>query len=235
MSPLPLLSVILVCALVPAGARAQSAPPLVPAAEPQPQDTQPPEPQEESPYRFRTRPQSSRLHVVPRVGLEVLTGSVGTVTGAIAGLIVGVAIRGEAWCLNGSDDDCEASSALRGAIPLLLLTSGGAALGVYGIGTYAADGAGLFLPTFGGAALATVGSLITFAALPPESEYLPLLVGALVLPTVGAILGYEISQAWVDSRATPERAVRADTGIQLVPVVARSPGGGFLGGRAGRF
>jgi hypothetical protein len=118
---------------------------------------------------------------------------------------------------------------------MLVFTSGGAALGVYGAGTFAGDGAGRFLPTLAGAALATAGSLAIYAAVPPEEAYLPLLVGALLLPTVGAILGYEISQAWVDSQATPESAVRTGTGIRLAPVVARSPGGGLFGGLAGRF
>jgi hypothetical protein len=175
------------------------------------------------------------MHGVPRVGLEVLTGSMGTVAGAFAGLVFSVGIGAEPWCLNVSDDDCESSTALRGVLPMLLFTSGGAALGVYGAGAFAAEGEGRFLPTLGGAALGTIGSLIIYAALPPEGENLPLFVGALLLPTLGAILGYELSQAWVDSRATPASAVRADTGIRLVPVVARSPGGGLLGGLAGRF
>jgi len=175
------------------------------------------------------------MHGVPRVGLELVTGSVGTVAGAFSGLIVSLALRGEPWCLNGSDDDCEASTAFRGVLPMLLFTSGGAALGVYGAGTYLGDGAGRFLPTLGGAALGSAGSLIIYAVAPPGDGSAPLYVSALLLPALGAILGYELSQAWVDSQARPGSAARADTGIQWVPVVARSPGGGLLGGLAGHF
>src|SRR5687768_9074596 len=115
MPSLPLLSVVLVCALVPAGVRAQAplvapaegapaAPPLVPAG-PELQEEPPPEPQDEPPPRFSARPPSSRMHGVPRVGLELVTGTVGTLAGAFSGLLVSVALRGEPWCLNGSDDD----------------------------------------------------------------------------------------------------------------------------------
>lgn len=225
MPTLALISVMLVCALAPASVHAQTpaeppveasaeeppaAPPLVPA-EPEPQEEPPPEPQEE-PYDFRVRYPSSRMHGVPRVGLELVTGSLGNLTGAFVGLL-----------------------AIRGAVPLLLFASGGAALGVYGAGTYLGDGAGRFGPTLGGAALAAVGSLAIYTALPKEVEQLPLFLSALMLPTLGAILGYEISQAGVDSQATFERSARADTGIRLVPVVARSPGGGLFGGLAGHF
>lgn len=222
MPPLALLCVMLVCALVPAGVRAQTPaeppaeasaeepsapPPLVPAG-PQPQDEPPPEPQDEQPYYFSAR----RMHDVPRIGLELVTGSLGNLTGAFVGLL-----------------------AVRGVVPLLLFASGGAALGVYGAGTYLGDGSGRFLPTLGGAALASVGSLALYFVLPRETENLPLFLSGLMLPTLGAILGYELSQAGDDSRATFERAARHGPGLRLVPVVAMSPGGGLFGGLAGNF
>jgi hypothetical protein len=52
-------------------------------------------------------------------------------------------------------------------------------------------------------------------------------------PVIGAAIGYAISNS--GERSKLELACTASGGLQLMPVVGRSPEGGILGGLVGRF
>jgi hypothetical protein len=164
--------------------------------------------------------------------LETAGGSTGELGGLIVSLFLSYPLHANVFCVFALDDDCAPGSTQRGFAVVLASMSVGETLGVFLSGTLS-GGQGQLLPTIGGAALGT-GTGLLFAAANRRAESAPLLISALVAPTVGAILGYEVSAAF-SSTDEPEPPLRPESSLRLIPVMGSSPGGGLIGGVAGHF
>jgi hypothetical protein len=91
-------------------------------------------------------------------------------------------------------------------------------------------GRGGFWPTALGALLGALGGI--GAAVATRGESLVGFVATILGPSVGGVIAYEISHA----RNTPAAAAApVASGPRVVPVLAVSPRGGFIGGLAGSF
>jgi hypothetical protein len=167
-----------------------------------------------------TRGSGSRATRIP-VGILL-----GTVAGAV-GAIPGTLLVFETICF----DSCSGDPA--GVYVGLVLAVGGligaSALGIDLVGD-AMGGQGRFWATALGTVLGALGGLIAGGAVAATAGAAGL-IPAILGPAVGGVIAYEISHSSVIDEAAAASASRP----RLVPLVSVSPGGGVIGGLAGRF
>lgn len=223
------LLLLVLSVLLPVQGLAQTPPPLVPAPaeeEPYEPETENPE-SEEGPWdEHSLRQEASREHFGLRTGrvtLEFLGGSVLGIAGGIPGAVLAISA--------GFCDGCESLGGFFAGVSLSFAgLTVGSALGIKAMGSLL-GGEGRFLTTLAGTSLGGVsglglGLIIGFAA-GSELWIIPTLVG----PIVGGIIAYELSHA----NALQARSEPSSPGMGVIPVVSVSPGGGIIGGLAGRF
>jgi hypothetical protein len=104
----------------------------------------------------------------------------------------------------------------------------GPALAVWGIGESIGD-RGRFLPTLAGSALGTLSGILALVQLTSRVSDTALLAVIGFGPLLGTLVAYELS------RRGPLPSEPEASGVQVHPVVGVSPGGGLVGGLAGRF
>lgn len=209
-----LLAVLVLSALSPLPGLAQesSPPPPLPSA---PVEAQKPQ-GEIIPRKWE--PESGE-HKVGRITLEslagLLLGGLGVVPGA--GLIISTV----------TCDGCESNAKFFAGVGLGLVGMGmGSVLGVWSVGTLL-GGEGRFLGALQGAGIAAgVGVLATVAFSGAGAALLPLMV----LPLVGAIVGYESSHNEEEARLAAEAGR-----VTLLPTFGVHPTGGVVAGLVGRF
>jgi hypothetical protein len=154
-----------------------------------------------------------------RLLLNPLVGGVATTAGGVVGLLL----------LSIASDCSPFFGGCAEWIFLAPMFTGGwiaGSLTVYGMGNWL-NGQGRLAPTMIGGALGTGAAIGLYAATRGEAWFIVL------LPAIGAVLGYELSNSY--ERSKPEQGNEASARLQLMPVVGRTPEGGFLGGLAGRF
>ncbi len=232
------LLLLLACTVATSTARAQSAPDAAPATEPEltPPPPPPPDPERQgrevlpAPAERRdgvaagaTPPGAgqppSASEVGPRIAAEVLLGALGEVGGGLLGFYLGAAVGGNS-----------SASIITGLFGLILGATGGTSAGVM-IGGLIMGGTGTVASTLLGA---LGGTLVVVLATPVLAYAGPLGYVALVLPLLGAIIGYENSRA--DGAPRPARpGVTPGGGPSVVPVVQVLPDGASLFGLAGQF
>ncbi|WP_224243174.1 hypothetical protein [Hyalangium gracile] len=165
--------------------------------------------------------------VVGRVLLELLFGSVGGAAGAVGGFVGGV---GASNCPISESCISTGDELILNSVTFASLTVG-SVLGVYGAGVLFRSRGG-FLPTLVGGVLGGGMGGLVLATL--ESDWSVLVIAT--APLVGAIIGYEVSNAFAESEAAPAvGTLRPATSLEVLPVVAATPSGGILGGVVGRF
>ncbi len=227
--PLLALLLLVLSVLLPVRGLAQTPPPLVPAPtteEPYEPGAEDPEsegvPRDELIPREWTPPERSSLKV-PRVMLEFLGGTVLGIAAGIPGAIL--AIEG-AFC-----ESCESLGAFFAGVAVSFAgLSLGSALGIKGMGSLL-EGEGRFLTTLAGTSLGGLAGLglamVIGWGTGSELWIVPILAG----PVLGGIIAYESSH----SNFLRERYAPGASGMEVIPVVGVSPGGGLIGGLAGRF
>jgi len=197
---------------------APTLPPLVTAPdEPEAPEEPPPG---ETISRERTLGELRPDNLGPRLLLGPVVGSVGTSGGVILGFILGAIVSGCAPF----DGECEPFALIVPGIGMGWIMG---SVSVYAMGSVLSGEGSLWPTMLGGAAGMTTG-LAALAASGGLTWYsVPLLTA------VGAVIGYEISNAFVRAG----RPSRRDefSGLQVLPVVGRTPEGGILGGLVGRF
>ncbi|MBN1210190.1 MAG: hypothetical protein JXB05_35390 [Myxococcaceae bacterium] len=234
-------ALLLLCLMLPLQGLAQTSPPEMeqaPSVTPPPLVPAPPEPQApaDSPRHGSNEEGQGELiprewpvakapsPTAPRLLVEFLGGSLGGTLGVIPGGIIFLSNLCIDSCSNGSES---------GALLGLGLAFAGVAVGT-GAGVYTAGGLmgghGRFLPTAAGAALGTLAGVLVGGALAEDGGEASLLA-VLLSPVLGGIIGYESS----NSPPVPQRYASRAPRPQVVPLVTATPGGGFIGGLAGRF
>ncbi|WP_224366606.1 hypothetical protein [Hyalangium versicolor] len=204
----------------------QELPPPPVSSAPEEAPPPPPPPGELIPHRYEPETDSRAL-VLPRVLSEIFGGAVGGIGMGLVGLIVSVSALENVDC-EADADVCFATVAII-TVPAAFV---GIPMGVQMAGD-GLGGRGKFLPALGGAILGMgVGAIYGMSS----DDSGPLVVGLLVGPLVGAILGYEISNALESQGAHLARdASPRRKGPQVVPVVGATPRGGILGGLSATF
>ncbi|MFL5345729.1 MAG: hypothetical protein ACJ8AT_13125 [Hyalangium sp.] len=204
-----------------------SQPPLVAEPAPPPPESAAPEsaapPGELIPYHYRPQNEAPDP-VVPRVLAEAFGGVLGGVGMGIVGLLAGASALEDFNCAADHAGLC-AATVLLVAIPATFV---GIPLGVQ-MAAESLGGRGEFLPSLAGTLLGTGAGLMYGLSAGGTG---PVVTGLIVGPLLGAIVGYEISNALV--RHGPLSA-SADGGPQVVPTVGATPRGGVFGGLSGRF
>lgn len=197
-----------------------SPPPLVSA----PEQTEPP-PDEVLPNR--SRPLLQEQATSKRIFLEALAGTGTGIAAGITGALSGVLLVG-----NGCTE-ASCTIPVLGAMSLGIVL--GTPLGVYGVG-HVMDGRGTYWAALGGTAIGSLAGL-TLAVVFSSGGSQGLTVVSLVTgPVTGAILGYEFfSPNPAPSPLPPTSTTSSAPGFQWIPTFGVSPGGGILGGLAGRF
>ncbi|HVG59234.1 MAG TPA: hypothetical protein VNA24_11810 [Hyalangium sp.] len=217
-------------------------PPLVPAPPvprpppPQPPPAQPPPPRapEQEPsqeerisqdliaLRAASTQRAVRLVSLPFTG--AITGMMGVILGSFPTAVIALPL-----CLGTDDFGSDPTCAIAVGTGLSVSYSVGVTLGVTLVGNRLGgqgDGVLTFLSALAGSAL---GSGIGIAS---QSTGV-LILGMVVGPLIGATVGYELSHTVAMQPAGPELQDRS--GFQVMPVIGATPGGGILGGFAGRF
>jgi hypothetical protein len=163
-----------------------------------------------------------RLISLPFTG--AVTGMMGVILGTVPTAVVAIP-----FCVGADDFDSDPTCAIAIGTGLSLSYSVGITLGVTLIGNRLGgqgDGVLTFLSALAGAAL---GSGIGIATQSTGALILGLSIG----PLIGATMGYEISHTLNTQPLGPE--LQARSGFRVMPVISATPGGGILGGLAGRF
>jgi len=157
------------------------------------------------------------------VGRFLANTAVGTAA-TLVGAAIGVALLISLSDCSPFEGDCHEAVIIA---PIAL--SGGlfGTAAVFGMG-HVLNGRALWKPTLFGGAVGTGASLLLYAMGDKEA----LLIMPLP-PVIGAAIAYELSNSEERSRLEPART--ASGGLQLMPVVGRTPEGGILGGLVGRF
>ncbi|HVG58962.1 MAG TPA: hypothetical protein VNA24_10425 [Hyalangium sp.] len=232
----PRLATLLLCVLLPLSGLAQTPapeeapspaavpPPLVPAQE-EP-ETAPAQPTSETPRdAFAPRPLHAKTDLEEwrpyRIPLQILGGSAGVGAGML--LAAGIVSLDSMNC----DGPCNFLLLFFG----LGIGAGGITLGptlaVWGIGE-ALEDRGRFWPTLAGAALGTLSSFVAQTQLSNKVSDEALIAVIGLGPLLGTLTAYELT------RRGPLPSKEASH-LQVLPVVSMSPGGGLMGGLAGRF
>lgn len=181
-------------------------PPLLPA----PEDSEAPPPEGELfPHEYESTQPPGEPFSVGRGVLEFVGGGLAGAGVGLLGLLVGAAVFAPT---------CDSDSCI---IPIFLTGMVGAAFGTP-IGVYGAakllGGQGRYWPSFLGTVLgAGVGALAAAVAQNETATAVSLATG----PIIGAIVGYELSHAYVQRR--------------VVPTLGLSLTGGVVAGLSGRF
>jgi hypothetical protein len=217
-------------------------PPLVPAPPvPQPPPPQPPPPQpppsralaEEPSQELRisqdliAQRNASAQRAVRLIGLPftgAITGMMGVIVGVFPTAVVALPL-----CLRTDDFGDNPACAIAAGTGLSVSYAVGVTLGVTFVGNRLGgqgDGVLTFLSALAGAA---VGSGIGIASQSTGALILGLALG----PLIGATVGYELSHTVKTQPLGPE--LQARSGFRVMPVLGATPGGGILGGLAGRF
>lgn len=233
----PRLVTLLLCVLLPLSGLAQSPkpeaapspealpPPLVPA--PEEPETTPAQPTSEAPRdALSPRPLHESTEAEEwrpyRIPLQILGGSAGVGAGML--LAAGIISLDSFDC----DGPCNFFLLFLG----LGVGAGGITLGptlaVWGIGE-ALEDRGRFWPTLAGAALGTVSSIVAQAQLSNKVSDAALIAVVGFGPLLGTLAAYELT------RKGPLPSGPESSRLQVLPVVGMSPGGGLVGGLAGRF
>jgi hypothetical protein len=151
---------------------------------------------------------------------SVGVGTAATLVGAAVGVVLLVSLTD----CSPFEGDCSEAVTLA---PIVL--SGGlfGTSAVFAIG-HLTNGRGTMKETFFGGAMGTGASLLLYGLTDGEGILLMPLP-----PVIGAAIGYAVSNS--AERSKLELARTASGGLQLMPVVGRTPEGGILGGLVGRF
>lgn len=222
----------------PPAAETAPPPPLVPAPPlPQPQPPSHPLPSQDSeeevpegeiiPRDLAARRAAStqtalRLIVTPWSG--AITGMMGIIIGSVPTALIALP-----FCAGTRDLGENPSCAIAVSTGLGVTYSVGVTMGVMLVGKVLGgegDGVLTFLSALAGAA---VGAGIGIASQSTGA----LILGMSIGPLIGAGAGYEISHTLYTQ--PPEPGLQARSGFRVVPLVGATPGGGILGGLAGRF
>ena len=206
-------------------APAPSCPPLLPARE---------QPHEPAPHEDGTpREDVPRSEPVTRFSPgRVALASVGGFAAGYGLLFVGDAVFGDGASCGENDRDC----LFKGLLLTLPIYSTGLALGVHTVGRFM-NGQGRFLPTLVGAVAGSGAGMLLFFS----GNVAAGLLGVLLLPIPGAVIGYELSQREPglnpgDSEGQDdEEDAYARAGVRLTPLLGVTPRGGLFGGISGRF
>lgn len=168
------------------------------------------------------------------MALETVGGAAGELAGLIAAFPLSIPANASVICVFGDDNgDCDPEPRKRGFLLTMLTVSASETLAVYGAGRLA-GGKGQLLPTIGGAALGT-GAALAMYRTSFDSNFMPGMVASVVLPPLGAILGYELSHAFSGDDYLTLESSRSGSSLRLVPVMGRSSEGSLMGGMAGQF
>jgi hypothetical protein len=212
-------------------------PPLVPAPPvpqpppPQPTPSQAPreEPSQEErlsqdliAQRAASTQRAVRLISLPFTG--AITGMMGVILGTVPTAVVAIP-----FCVASDGFGSDPSCAIAVGAGLSLSYSVGVTLGVTLVGNRLGgqgDGVLTFLSALAGSA---VGSGIGIAT----RSTVALILGMSIGPLIGATMGYELSHTVNTQPPAPE--LQARSGFRVMPVIGATPGGGILGGLAGRF
>ncbi len=185
-----------------------------------PAESEAPPQKELVPQRPVTEQELPEDYPVGRFLASTGVGTLATLVGAAVGVVLLVSLTD----CSPFEGDCSEAVTLA---PIVL--SGGlfGTSAVFGIG-HATNGRGTLKETFFGGAMGTGASLLIYGLTDGEGIFLMPLG-----PVIGAAIGYAISNA--EERSKLEQARTASGGLQLMPVVGRTPEGGILGGLVGRF
>jgi hypothetical protein len=179
------------------------------------------------PYHYKPEREAPPDLILPRVLSEVFGGVLGGVGMGVVGLLIGASALESVDC--SADDNVCAATVIAVTVPAVFV---GIPLGVQFAGQ-GLGGQGEFLPALGGTLVGTGAGLIYGLSSDGPG---PLVAGLIVGPLLGAIVGYEISNAIVRGGSPAPRAVSsAFVSPQVVPLVGATPRGGLLGGLSGRF
>ncbi len=229
-----ILSLVLVCGLVPAWAGA------VEPAEPVTPEALPAEPaprvaarapsadaplRQDTPTEAETPPSVSSSSDPGRTTRRILVEAVVGSGGFLVGALIGQALSGETW------SKCSGCAKSYNT-PLLLGAGLGSGLGVYAAGSRL-GGNGGFLATMSGSGIGTAAAFLMLRAAEDNPHGSAQVYTALLLPLAGAIAGYEISNVLGELAPLSQRSSGASA--RLVPVAATTKDGGLLGGLAGQF
>jgi hypothetical protein len=157
------------------------------------------------------------------VGRFLANTAVGTAA-TVVGAAVGVALLITLTDCSPFEGGCHDAVTLA---PIALAGGLSGTAAVFGVG-HLLNGRARLEPTLLGGAVGTGASLLLYAMSNGEAVLIMPLP-----PVIGAAIAYELSNAGERSRVEP--AVPASGGLQLMPVVGRTPEGGILGGLVGRF
>jgi hypothetical protein len=118
-------------------------------------------------------------------------------------------------------------------VSFLALASAGATVGATGciyMTGRVLGGRGQGLGTLLGALVGTTLGAVSGTV---SANNVVLFLGLGIGPILGAVVGYEVSHSLTDPTAEPPG--RRRTGLSVLPVLSATPGGGLMGGLAGRF
>ncbi len=206
------------------------APPVNPGSDQVPAVSEPPPPESAAPrgelipYHYKPQSEAPPDLVVPRVLAEAFGGVLGGVGMGIVGLLLGASALENVNCSADHGGLC-AATVLLVTVPAAFV---GIPLGVQ-MAAQSLGGRGEFLPALAGTLVGTGAGLIYGFS---STGTGPMITGLIVGPLLGAIVGYEISNALVQNGPL---SASAHASPQVVPTVGATPGGGILGGLSGRF
>jgi hypothetical protein len=152
-----------------------------------------------------------------RIPVSILLGTVGGAVGAIPGAIL---------MIDGFCPDCDAGDFYVGFALSVAGAVVGTALTIDWVGDWL-DGQGRFWPTLLGVvlgALAGTGAALASASISEAAPIIPAVLG----PTLGGAIAYELSNAMVRREAMASRP-------RVAPLLTVSARGGFIGGLIGTF
>ncbi|MCP3104982.1 hypothetical protein LZ198_39565 [Myxococcus sp. K15C18031901] len=169
-----------------------------------------------------------RMPTPARLAIESAAGSLASMGAGILGLVPGVLLAGDCDALRGSS--CR-EAWVTGAVGL----AAGATMGVYLSGTLMKE-RGSLMTTLLGAVVGTGAGVLTFAALNESNDGLAIM-GLLILPTAGAVMGYELGLEPhpAETESAHPRPEPSSPSVRLFPSVGATPHGGVMGGFVGSF
>ncbi|RKH74393.1 hypothetical protein D7W81_01680 [Corallococcus aberystwythensis] len=168
---------------------------------------------------------SNDYRVGKHLGLGVLMGSAGFVSGTLTGLLIGM----------GVDSQCDVSGC-PGSPTSLIPTGLGAAIGtsipIYFAGRMSGGEGGYGLTLLGASLGALPSALLTLSD--DSTLHSVGIIGLVVMPFVGSFLGYGLSQSLEGTGAWPP-TTPVLPGAQVTPVFGMSKKGAVVGGLMGQF
>jgi len=200
-------------------------PPLVTAPPEAPPAAQEPAPPPQGELIPRTWQPQRPDYFVPRILAGTFLGTLAGAGGLLGGFLIGMEL---AQGCDLFDGPCSADEIFVQTLPAVVSTGLLSSLVVYGMGNAFYGEGELSATMLGGFAGTGIGMLLSIAS----QSY----AGILLIPplaAIGAVIAYELSDTqWENEQ---QKARLGSTRVQWVPVVGVTPGGGVLGGLAGRF